>query len=75
MNHKSSNHIGLFVGKVIGITDKKIKIKLDRDIYQGEGIRFRESDKGITLNFIYDEKDMIIILNDMEIYMMILKKK
>ena len=60
MNHKSSNHIGLFVGKVIGITDKKIKIKLDRDIYQGEGIRFRESDKGITLNFIYDEKDNLI---------------
>lgn len=60
INSKSSNHIGLLIGKVLEITKKRIKIKLNKSVRQGEGIRFKESDKGINLNFIYDKNDNLI---------------
>jgi len=60
MNFMASNHEGLHLGKVIECTPKKIKIKLDRNLHQFEGIRFKESDKGVTLNFLYDENDNLI---------------
>ncbi|MBQ6841005.1 MAG: U32 family peptidase [Bacilli bacterium] len=60
MNFMAPNHMGVHLGDVIGVTTKKIKIKLDRDLKQFEGIRFKESNKGITINFLYDEKDNLI---------------
>lgn len=60
MNIKSPNHQGIKVGEVIEITNKKIKIMLSDDIKQFDGIRFKKHDVGITLNFIYDEKDRLI---------------
>jgi putative protease len=60
MNIKSPNHIGIKLGKVIDVTDKKIKIKLFEDINQEDGIRFMESKLGMIANFIYDEKDNLI---------------
>lgn len=60
MNIKSSNHIGLLSGKVTSITNKKIEITLSKELKQGQSIRFKESDIGITLNFIYDKNNNLI---------------
>lgn len=60
MNPKSSNHIGLYAGKITNITPKKLEIKLTEDLHQHDSIRFKQSEKGITLNFIYDKKDNLI---------------
>lgn len=60
MNIKSSNHLGLKVGTVTDITPKKLKIELTESIKQFDGIRFGNSEKGITLNFIYDARDNLI---------------
>ena len=60
MNTKTPNHLGLHLGKVIGITNKLIKIKLDRDLHQEDAIRFKESNKGFVVNFLYDEKEKLI---------------
>lgn len=60
MNIKTPNHIGIEIGKVINITPQKIKISLTKDIHQEDGIRFKEEDLGMILNFIYDEEGKLI---------------
>lgn len=60
MNQKSSNHIGLYAGKITNITSKKIEIKLAEELHQFDSIRFIHHNKGITLNYIYDKKDNLI---------------
>ncbi len=60
MNIESPNHIGVEIGKVVEVSAKRIKIKLDKDIHQEDGIRFKEEDKGMILNFIYDTKDKLV---------------
>ena len=60
MNYNSSNHIGLKVANVLEVNPKKIKIKALYDLKQGDGIRFKNSDLGATLNFIYDKNDNLI---------------
>ena len=60
MNLKSPNHLGLKVGDVLEITKKKIKIKLNEDIKQFDKIRFKNVNKGATLNFIYDKNNQLI---------------
>lgn len=59
MNTKSSNHLGLKVGKVIGITKDKLKVKLDYPLHQEDGVRFSKNKCGMTLNFLYDEKGLL----------------
>ncbi len=54
-NVVSPNHLGLKIGKVIGISKDRIKIKLDKILYQEDGIRFLKSGKGMTVNFLYDK--------------------
>ncbi len=60
MNIISSNHQGLEIGKVIDITTKKIKIKLEKDLYQEDGIRFKESNLGMIVNMLYNDKELLI---------------
>ena len=60
MNSKTSNHIGLEIGKVIDITPSKIKIKLSKPLNQQDAIRFLNSKKGFIVNYLYDEKDNLI---------------
>ena len=60
MNITSSNHQGLEIGKVLDITKNKIKIKLDKELYQEDGIRFKNSNKGMIANFIYNEKGLLV---------------
>lgn len=55
MNINSPNHLGLEIGKVISVTNKKIKIKLIRPLNQQDAIRFLNSNKGFVVNYLYDE--------------------
>ncbi len=60
VNEKTPNHIGLPIGKVLSVTRDKIKILLQRDLAQGDGIRFLESGKGMIVNYLYQEKGKLI---------------
>lgn len=60
INKKSPNHLGSHLGKVIDVNDDRIRIELDRPLLQGDGIRFRESNKGMIVNYLYDLKDNLI---------------
>lgn len=60
MNISSSNHQGLEIGKVLEVSPQKIKIKLSKDLYQEDGIRFKNSNKGMIANFIYNEDNKLI---------------
>ena len=60
INKKSPNHLGSHLGKVIDVNDERIRIELDKPLLQGDGIRFRESNKGMIVNYLYDMKDNLI---------------
>ena len=62
MNTKSPNHVGLRIGKVIGIEKGKIAIKIDDgyELNQYDAIRFLKSNKGLIVNFLYDKKQNLI---------------
>lgn len=60
MNIKTPNHQGIFLGQVLEIRKDKIKIKLEEDLKQNDGIRFKEEDKGFIVNFLYNEKGLLI---------------
>ena len=59
MNSKTPNHIGYKIGEVLEVKNK-IKILLSDDIKQGDAIRFIHNNKGMYLNFIYDENNKLI---------------
>ena len=60
MNFLAPNHAGISVGKVTDVTKKKIEVLLTKDLSQFEGIRFKNSNLGMTLNFIYDKHGNLI---------------
>ena len=60
MNIKTSNHQGSYLGKVVDIYKKYIKVKLSDDLNQGDGIRFKGANEGMIANFIYDTKENLI---------------
>lgn len=60
MNTVSPNHIGLPIGKVIEVNAQKIRIQLNKDLHQGDGIRFLESGKGFIVNYLYDDNGMLV---------------
>mgnify|MGYP004669559033 CR=1 FL=1 len=60
MNIKTSNHLGLPIGKVINISNNKIYIKLDRELNQEDGIRFMNSNTGMIVNMLYNEKGLLV---------------
>lgn len=60
INQISPNHKGIKIGKVIKITDKYIKIKLEKELNQEDAIRFNNSNLGMYANFIYDENKRLI---------------
>lgn len=60
MNVVSPNHIGIPIGKVIDVNFKRIKIKLEGKLCQGDGIRFQNEQTGMIANFIYDRKNQLI---------------
>lgn len=60
INQILPNHKGIKIGKVIKITDKYIKIKLEKELNQEDAIRFNNSNLGMYANFIYDENKKLI---------------
>lgn len=60
MNIETPNHQGILLGNVIDIHKNKIKIKLECDLRQEDGIRFVNEDKGLIVNFLYNEKGLLI---------------
>lgn len=59
-NIKTPNHLGSKLGKVIKVNQYKIYIKLNNDLYQGDSIRFCESSKGMTINKLYNNKNLLV---------------
>ena len=59
MNIKTSNHIGIKLGTIISIDKKYIKIKLENDLNQEDGIRF-DNDKGMIVNKLYNAKELLV---------------
>jgi len=60
MNFTAPNHLGISIGKATRVTKKKIRIKLSHCLKQFEGIRFKNSNLGMTINFMYDINDNLI---------------
>ena len=60
MNIKTSNHQGIHLGKVIEVDNKKIKILLDEDLNQEDGIRFLSEEKGMIVNKLYNTNDLLV---------------
>lgn len=61
MNTFRPNHMGVVIGKVIKATNKKITLRLQGDVTQGDGIRILQSkeDYGFLLNKIY-KNDLLV---------------
>ncbi len=60
MNIQSPNHQGLEIGQVIEVDKKKIKIKLLEELNQNDGIRFSENNNGGIVNFLYNDKGLLV---------------
>lgn len=61
MNIETPNHLGVEIGKVIGIEKNKIKIKLLQDgLSQNDGVRFKNSNEGMMVNRLYDKKGLLV---------------
>ena len=58
-NTKSPNHIGIELGKVIKVTSKYIYIRLNYELNQEDGIRFKKVNKGMIVNKLYDSKNKL----------------
>jgi len=60
MNTENPNHIGIHLGKVVDVNSKRIKILLDENMNQEDGIRFQENGRGMIVNFLYNEKGLLV---------------
>lgn len=62
MNTKSSNHQGVRIGKVVGGSKDKVRIVLEKELHQGDGLRFGSSSEaaGGIANFIFDPKGKLV---------------
>lgn len=58
-NIKSPNHQGIPIGKVIKIDKSYIYIKLTDDLYQEDGIRFKNANLGLIVNRLYNDKILL----------------
>lgn len=58
-NIKSPNHQGISIGKVIKIDKSYIYIKLTEDLYQEDGIRFKNANLGLIVNRLYNDKHLL----------------
>lgn len=59
-NQISANHVGVEIGKITKITNKQIEIKLTKELNQGDAIRFKNSNKGMYVNYIYNKCGKLI---------------
>ena len=67
-NQNRPNHMGIYLGKVVGFNAKRVKIKLKEDLNQNDGIRFiQKNDYGMSANFIYVNNRLVNHANANEI--------
>lgn len=59
VNTDSPNHIGIHLG-TYAPKREKLELHLEEELHQGDTIRFKEDGKGMTVNFLYDDKDRLI---------------
>ncbi len=60
-NIETPNHQGVEIGKVIKIDKKYIYIKLlNDDLNQEDGIRFKNSNTGMIVNRLYNQKELLV---------------
>ena len=59
MNRKTSNHQGIEIGAVIDSDKRYVKIKLSDYLAQNDGIRFKNSNKGMIVNRLYDRSKLL----------------
>ena len=59
MNIKTSNHIGVVLGNITKVDDKKIYILLKDELNQEDGIRF-DNNKGMIVNKLYNKKGLLV---------------
>lgn len=60
INSKTSNHQGIKIGTVIGVTNKRVMIQLDDTLHQEDAIRFAKVNKGMFVNSLYNSKGLLI---------------
>jgi len=60
MNIKAPNHLGIEIGKVIRADKDKVHIKLSRTLNQEDGIRFKNKNKGMIVNMLYNELGLLV---------------
>ena len=60
MNPETPNHQGIEIGKVIDVNNNKITIKLFKTLNQNDGIRFKNSQKGMIVNKLYNKNNLLI---------------
>ena len=60
MNIKTPNHLGIEIGKVVKVDKDKVYIKLSRTLNQEDGIRFKNTDKGMIVNMLYNEEGLLV---------------
>lgn len=55
------NHLGINLGKVVQVTNNIVKIKLNHDVRNGDGIRIisNNGDIGLNISFMYRDKKII----------------
>lgn len=58
-NNATPNHIGIHLG-TYKVFKNKVEIALDENLCQGDIIRFKDENKGMTINFLYDKKGNLI---------------
>lgn len=59
-NINTSNHIGTKLGEIIEIKNDKLKIKLEDDLNQEDGIRICSNNSGMIVNMLYNDKGLLI---------------
>lgn len=59
MNIETPNHQGIEIGKVIDVNKNKITIKLFKTLNQNDGIRFKNSNKGMIVNKLYNKNNLL----------------
>jgi len=59
MNIKTPNHQGIEIGTVIDVDKKYVKIKLSDYLAQNDGVRFKQSNKGMMVNRLYDKNKLL----------------
>lgn len=60
INSKTSNHQGIKIGQIINVIKQKIYIKLEKSLHQEDAIRIANTNEGMFINKLYNQKGLLI---------------